>query len=401
MDLLIVAKQVLTGPAGDRLEQGAVLVTDGKIAAVGSEAELSAPEGVPTVHYPDSTVLPGLVNAHVHLAFDSGADPVATLRASDDETLAAGMAERARRLLDCGVTTARDLGDRGGLALRLRDRVARGEVAGPRILTAGVPLTVPGGHCWFLGGEVDGDEQIRARVRENAAAGVDVIKVMASGGQLTPGGADMWESQFDARQLRVIVAEASKAGLPVAAHAHGTEAITAAVMAGVSTIEHCTWLGQGGSYDPRPEIAEEMAARGIAACSAMSGNWRRLREAMGAERAERLFGRLRWLDELGVPLLIGTDAGLPGSVFDDLTSSLELYEHVGFSRERIIELATTGSATALGLGDTTGRVAPGFDADLLVVDGDPTTELTALRQVRLVVAGGRQHILRDSNRTVR
>lgn len=137
-------------------------------------------------------MLPGVINAHVHLAFHGGPDTVATLRATEDAALAAAMAQRAQQMLACGVTTVRDLGDRGGLAARLRDRIAAGELPGPRILTSGAPLTIKQGHCWFLGGEVAGPGELRPRVRALASAGVDLIKVMASGGQLTPNSPPMW-----------------------------------------------------------------------------------------------------------------------------------------------------------------------------------------------------------------
>ena len=158
----------------------------------------------------------------------------------------------------------------------------------------------PGGHCWFLGGEVDGPEQIREQVRRNAAAGADVIKVIASGGSMTPGGADMWEPQFTAEELRVIVEEAHQLGLPVAAHAHGTSSIRAAVDAGVDTIEHCTWLsGPGGAFQPDEKIAGDIVAVGIAGCTANANNWRPMAARFGAERAQQIVGRVGWLAERG------------------------------------------------------------------------------------------------------
>ncbi|MGH3622137.1 MAG: amidohydrolase family protein, partial [Sciscionella sp.] len=348
-------------------------------------------ESARRLRFPESTLLPGLVNAHVHLSLDAGEDPVASLLDSEAADVAAGTAERAGQLLRCGVTTARDLGDRAAGAVLLRDAVSAGELPGPRILAAVAPLTPPGGHCWFFGGEVDGERAIRDMVRRNAAVGADVIKVMASGGQITQGGANMWESQFDAAQLRVIVEEAARHGLPVAAHAHGTEAIVASVAAGVHTVEHCTWMAGPGQQERREDVALEMAARNIAVCSTSSSNWRMMVERMGEEVASRVYGRLSWMDSLGVPLLTGTDAGLRGSVFDDFVGALELYEWLGFGNDRIVELATVGSARALGLGEETGQLAEGFCADLLVVDGDPLTDLTALRDIRLVLAAGREH----------
>ncbi|MEV6671346.1 amidohydrolase family protein [Streptomyces sp. NPDC051162] len=393
MDLLVMAGRVLTEPGGGYVEDGAVFVQGDRIAAVGPRAEVEAavPGDVRRISLPDATVLPGLIDCHVHLAFDAGADPVGALQESDDAGLLLGMAKRAGQLVRSGVTTARDLGDRGGLAMRLRDAIAQGDVPGPRVLAAGRPLTVPGGHCWFLGGEVEGEEAIREMVRRNAADGADVIKVMATGGGLTKGGHATWESQFTADELRVVVAEARALGLPVAAHAHGTEGIAAAVAAGVNTIEHCTWMTDGG-FDAREDVVADIAAKGIQVCPAASPNWRAFAERFGYERADVLFARVRWMAEQGVSLIAGTDAGVPRAEFDNLVGSLEFFRYLGFPEARIIDMATVDAARALGIAEETGRLAAGYRADLLVVGGDPLDDLEALRDVRLVLAGGRPHV---------
>ncbi|MEC3979434.1 amidohydrolase family protein, partial [Amycolatopsis sp. H20-H5] len=155
------------------------------------------------------------------------------------------------------------------------------------------------------------------------------------------------------------------------------------------TIEHCTWLTGPGQLDLRDNVAIRMAAMDIAACSTSSRNWRAMVERMGDELANRVYGRLPWLEEHGVPLLAGTDAGLPGSVFDDAVGALELYEWLGFPRRRILEIATEDSARGVGLGAVTGRLEAGFSADVLVVGGDPLADLGALRDVRLVMIHGR------------
>lgn len=390
MDFLVCAGQVLTGPEGARTPDGAVLVRGDRIVAVGprEQVEAQAPAGALRVSRPEGTLLPGLIDAHVHLCFDAGPDPVTSLRDTGDTDLLLAMADRATRLLATGVTTVRDLGDRGGLALRLRDAVASGAVRGPRIVAAGAPLTPPGGHCWFLGGEVAGEAAIRERVRRNAEDGADVIKVMATGGGLTRGGPAIWESQFTAAELRVVVEEARAHGLPVAAHAHGADGIEAAVAAGVDTLEHCTWMGKGG-FDVREQVVADIASRGIRVCTAASPGWRAFAERFGQERAEELFARVRWMHEQGVRLISGTDAGVPGAVFDDLVSSLGFFRHLGLSPAQVLDMATTEAAAALGLGDETGMLAPGRRADLLLVDGDPLSDVEALREVLLVMADGR------------
>ncbi|MGH3882569.1 MAG: amidohydrolase family protein [Pseudonocardiaceae bacterium] len=330
MQLAISASQVLTGHAGHRFDRGAVLLEGSSIVA-----------------------------------------------------------GHARQLLDCGVTTARELGDRAGLSIALRDAIAAGEIAGPRILAATAPLTPPGGHCWFLGGEVDGPEQIRAQVRRNAAAGADVIKVMASGGSMTPGGADLWEPQFSTDELKLVVDEAHRLGLPVAAHAHGTSSIRAAVDAGVDTIEHCTWLSAPGVFEPDEQIARDIVAAGIAVCTANTNNWRPMAPRFGAQRAQQIVGRVRWLAEQGVRLITGTDAGM--GPFDNFPAALQGFARWDFTAERIIEMATVETADALGLANTTGQLAPGLAADLLVLAGNPLQDIAALGQLELVVAAGRLH----------
>ncbi|MGW2685699.1 amidohydrolase family protein [Streptomyces sp. NPDC001414] len=390
--MLITAGRILTG-SGTYLEDGAILVENGTIAAVGPRAQMdshSGPDGQ-RVAFPGATVVPGLIDAHVHLVFDGGSDPVATLHASDDESLVQDMRRRAHQLVSSGVTTVRDLGDRNHLALRLAAEIERGSVSGPRIVSAGTPLTAPGGHCHFLGGEVSGESAVRNLVQRNLTAGAAVIKVMATGGGLTKDGPKSWQSQFSTDELCALVDEAHRAGVPVAAHAHGTDGITAAVDAGVDTIEHCSWMTQDG-FGLRPDVVGRIVAQGIAVCPAVSPHWKMVPRVFGEERAKVLFGQVKQMAEAGVRLIAGTDAGVQRTGFDgSLAPALGFYAHLGIANDQVIDMATRLAAEALGLGETTGRIAPGFRADLLVVDGDPLSDLTALSQVRTVVAAGRVH----------
>lgn len=340
--------------------------------------------------FPDATVVPGLIDAHVHLAFDGGGDPVATLDESSDETLLADMRRRAEQLLRSGVTTVRDLGDRHGLALRLDEEIGLGGTPGPRIVSAGTPATPPGGHCHFLGGEVSGVDQVRDLVRRNLAAGAGVIKAMVTGGGLTKDGPKSWQSQFTPEELRALVDEAHEAGVPVAAHAHGTDGIVAAVEAGVDTIEHCTWMTSDG-FDLREDVLKKIVDDGIAVCPAVSPHWQMLPRFFGEERAATMFDLVRQMAEAGAKLIAGTDAGVQRAGFDGLVPALSFYAHLGLPTSRILDMATVDAADALGLGETTGRIAPGFRADLLVVERDPLEDLDALRAISAVIAAGRHH----------
>lgn len=393
MPILIKAGQVIVGPAHHRLADGAVLVEGERIVAVGPRASVAAQApGAMSLDYPNATLLPGLINCHVHVAFGVGLGAMTEAQEeTDDAKLLLAMAGRARQLLDSGVTTARDLGDRGALAVRLQEAIAAGEVPGPRLLTATAPLTPAGGHCWFLGGAIDDvtdANSLRAAVRRAETAGADVLKVMASGGGTTSGGAAMWESQFTTEQLKVLVDESHRIGLPVAAHAHGTDSIVSAVAAGVDTIEHCTWMSGGPAFAPREavsDIVDRIVDAGISVCPAHTYDWHFFAQLTGEEAATELLGRLRWLADRGVNLIAGTDAGL--APFDDL--GLPRLADWEFSPEWILDMATVRAAAAIGLPTTVGSLQSGFSADLLVVSGDPLRDLAALHDVEMVMARGR------------
>lgn len=394
---IIAADRVLPGAGAPEVPDGAVLVADGLVRDVGPRAEVlaRAPAGTPVADHPGASVLPGLIDSHVHLVFDASADPVAALAGVDDLDLLPAMASRARQLLDSGVTTVRDLGDRGGLARRLRDAIAAGLLPGPRVLAANTPLTVPGGHCWFLGGEVADHDELLAATRAHIASGADVLKVMATGGNLTPGGPQAWQRQFGADAIALVVREAHAAGLRVAAHAHGAVGVEAALAAGADTLEHCTFIPEAGPAagpDVRLDLVREIADRGVFVCPTFSRAFDLTRERIGHEAMGPWLDVARVLHEHGVRLMAGTDAGIAGARFDAYVTGLEWLARSGLANTDVLEMATTNAADGLGLGDRTGRLAPGFAADLVVVSGDPRADLAALRAVRLVLADGRAHL---------
>ncbi|MGE9696637.1 amidohydrolase family protein [Streptomyces sp. NRRL F-5630] len=351
--MLITGGRVLVD-SGTYLENGAVLIEGESIVAVGPREEIERRAGadVPRFEF-GGTVLPGLIDAHVHLVFDGGPDPVSTLRNATDHDLFEDMRRRGEQLLDSGVTTVRDLGDRGGLALRLAADIAERRTPGPRVVAAGTPATTVGGHCHFLGGEVSGQAEIRELVRRNLAAGAGVIKAMATGGGLTKDGPKSHQSQFSAEELAALVEEAHAAGVPVAAHAHGAD--------------------------------------GIAVCPAVSPHWRMLPRFFGEERAHAMFGLVRRMADAGVRLIAGTDAGVQRAGFDGLVPALGFYAHLGLPNATVIDMATSRAAAALGLAGITGKVAPGHRADLLLVHGDPLADLSALSGVHAVFASGLRH----------
>jgi imidazolonepropionase-like amidohydrolase len=387
--VLITADRVIAGPADQVTVDGAVLVESGMVAAVGVAAELDASVDaqVPRLRCPGATVMPGMTDCHVHLAFDAGPDPISAVAEADPGELSTSMADRAEQMLASGVTTVRDLGDRDALTMSLRASIDSGARVGPRIVAATAPLTSRGGHCGFLGGEVSTDDDIRAQIARNAAAGADLIKVMASGGALTPSGPRMWEAQFTPGQLHLIVEEAERHGLGVAAHAHGSETIAHCVAAGVRTLEHCSWrTAEGIVHDPA--VIRRMVEDDVAVCRCVSGDWQLFLDQMGPERAKAMVEVILEMREAGVRFIAGTDAGVPGARFGDYVGMLEFFASLGFAHAEILDMATVNAAHALGLSDT-GVLAPGKRADLIVIDGNPLTELGALRRIQHVFAAGR------------
>lgn len=242
---------------GDALVADPVVVLDGEtIRSVGLGPVI--PDGADVVDLGNATLLPGLIDTHVHLVFDSSADPVQSLAArNDDQALAAARAA-ALAAVRGGVTTLRDLGDRHYLTLALR-----GDPDLPTIVAAGPPITTPDGHCHFLGGATDATvDGVRGAVRRHVERGVDVIKIMASGGTMTPG-TRQEVAQFSAEVLAAAVDEAHRHGLPVTAHAHGTQAIRDAIDAGVDGMEHVSFWSAEGVDDPG-ELIDIIAQQGIA-----------------------------------------------------------------------------------------------------------------------------------------
>jgi len=376
---------------GSTLVAGPQVVIAGRtIASVHGPAG-PVPPGASVINLPGLTLMPGLIDTHLHLCFDATGDPIGHLERADDDTLRQQMAEAARRALRAGVTTVRDLGDRGYLALDLRDRDLAGQDEPlPTIVAAGPPITTPGGHCHFLGGAASGQPGLRAAVREHAERGVDVIKVMASGGNVTPGSL-AHVSQFDADALRAIVEEAHHQGLPVTVHAHSARSIADATAAGVDGIEHATFMTADG-VDAPEALIRAIAAQRIAVgwTVGLDPGQRGTAPPQIASRMAALMANRRRLHESGATLVAGSDAGVsPSKPHDVLPHAPQDLAAAGLSPAEILRAMTSRAAQACGLGHRKGRIAPGFDADIIAIDGNPLDDLAAIRRLRAVYAGGR------------
>jgi imidazolonepropionase-like amidohydrolase len=337
------------------------------------------------------TLMPGLIDVHVHLQFDGSAD----FEKESKELTTAGFATvkaviNAKRNLDAGVTTVRDLGGMGGASIDVARAVAAGIVPGPRIQAAGRALTVTGGHGHniALSREVDGPDAVRAAVREEIRAGATAIKLIATGGVLTPGIPATF-SAFTAEELEAGVREAHERNLPVAAHAIGANGIRAAVLAGVDSIEHCTQLSAA--------TAREMVARGtfrsptICAVRGILDHADRI-PGYAVEKAREIEADSkrshRTAIRAGVRHVCGTDAGTPFNPHGNAPQEVAYMVEWGMQPLAALRAATLNGAELLRTPDV-GTIEPGKRSDLLLVDGDPVEDPRALQGRKRVWQAGR------------
>lgn len=383
---------------GEREVRGgiAVVIREGQIAAVRAPGE-PLPEEWPVTEFPQATLLPGLIDMHVHLGGDSRDGALDRLPDFSDDELDAVIAESLRRQLAAGVTTVRDLGDRRWSVVDRRDEVeaAGTGVAGPTIVAAGPPITSVRGHCWAMGGEAAGAGQLREAVAERVERGVDVIKVMLSGGALTPG-TDAALCQFSDDEARLVVDLAHGAGLPVTVHAHGLAAVEQAMRIGVDGIEHCTCLAESGVV-VSDQLLETLVRQRITVCPTLGKTVDAVppaavlalmeRFGFAFQDRQRLAGRMH---RAGVRLVSGSDAGISsGKPHGILPMAVADLVAGGVPAADALASATSIAAEACGLGHRKGRLRVGYDADLLIVDGDLLGQVETLTRVAAVMVGGR------------
>jgi imidazolonepropionase-like amidohydrolase len=365
------------------IREADVAVEDGKIVAVGD-----APGADEEIDVSGQFVAPGLVDSHVHLMMDGRPDPASVL--ADSETMLAYRATaNLAAALEAGVTTVRDLGAPAMLALDAARAVEEGVVDGPRVLACGENVVMTGGHGHWFGREADGRAEVKKAVREQLKREADVIKCMATGGVLTEG-AITGAPELDEEELTALVETASAKRVPTAAHAHGTAGIKNAVRAGISSIEHGTFMDR--------EAAELMAEHGtywVPTAKALHG----IVEAgtdegipeyaveKAEETADAFEEAFEHAIEAGVSVAMGTDAGTPFNFHGDIPEELELMVEYGFSPDEALEAATVNAADLLGLSDV-GLVEDGYRADLVVLDSDPREDVSTWQTPTRVVTSG-------------
>lgn len=382
------ATRVFDGVSEHAIEGGAVVVDDGRIASVGPAADL--PAGTETTDLGDATLLPGLIDAHVHLVWSASAEPHEVVARESRALTVLRCAANCDLHLRAGVTTVRDVGATDGLSVDVARAVELGIFAGPRTIAAGRAIAMTGGHGWFLGREADGPDAVRHAVRGEMKAGAACVKLMASGGVYghaeEPG-----SPQLSVEEMRAGVTEAHKAGRKVAAHAYSVAAITNALDAGVDSIEHGSFLDRetagrmrdGGVYlVPTMSVYAAMSEKGPE-LGVPEYVTRKTAEVLDASREA-----LRLALEVGTPVAAGTDCGAPGHPHGTLPEELALMVEAGATPQQALRFGTSAAARLLGLGGELGSLEPGKRADLLAVTGDPLRDIRALEGVLLVLRDG-------------
>jgi imidazolonepropionase-like amidohydrolase len=370
------------------------------IAAVGPAASVQPPaEPHETLEFPQGAIIPGLIDCHAHLTFGTGDRPYEAIMEEDSgEVMVTRGIRNCKIHLSAGVTTVRDCGARNATALTLRESATSGLFDSPRLLVSGPPITPTRGHFWFCNGEADGVDGVRQRARFLIDQGVDLLKLMASGGGTR--GTDPAGAAYSVDELAVAVEEGHRAHKRVVAHCLSAASVVNAVEAGVDSLEHINFIQPDGSRRMDEPVAQRIVDQRVFVSPTIQTGYRRLQRLKAltspsaAETAqmndleyklETKLSFVRRLHESGARIVAATDAI---EEFGDFALGLELLTQAGMSPLQAIRAATGEAAEAIGVSDFTGTLRPKMEADLVVVDGNPAVDIRRVRAPLLVVRAG-------------
>lgn len=390
-DTIVVADLLYDGRRTEPLERPVISITAGKITSIEERSPAwSPPRHGQVLDLEGCTVLPGMIDAHVHLALvgDTADEAIAFAESASESDILDVMREHAEEALRGGVTTLRDCGSPHHTGVAARGILARGDWLGPRLLVSGRPITTAMGHCHWMGRIASTPAGVRAAVTELVTEGVDFIKVMVTGGMMTPG-SDPYYPQYNRDTLHALVAEAHSADRRVAAHVLSAEGLRLAIDSGIDTIEH-GWTITAARQDVDDALAAEMVNAGIYGSVTAHHALRTLLQNGDVDDLRRRLASHRHFRNAGVRTVVHSDAGTPGTRFSDFALSVEAFK-VGLetSVTEAIEAATALPAHAIGRGDDLGTVESGKRGDLIAVEGDLRDGPHVLRRIHTVLLRGR------------
>jgi len=394
---ILRAGHILNVHTGELKANQALVIEGEKIAQIAPSSEIKAGPGDTTIDLPDATLLPGLIDMHTHLTFDLNSLGYQGLGISTAREALHG-ARNARRTLEAGFTTVRNLGAFDYADIALRDAINDGDVIGPRIVASGPALGITGGHCdenllppafhFQAEGVADGVEAVQHKVREVIKYGADVIKICATGGVLSKGD-DPNASQYTLEEMKAIVADAHRLGRKVAAHAHGAEGVRWASEAGVDSIEHghlmddaaIATLKKNGTYLVPTLFLGEYMEKNMDRSDVPEYSKQKMRDVIAAMRKNtgKAFAA-------GVKVAFGTDAAVYPHGLN--AGEFHVYVQLGMTPLAAIQTATINASDLLGPKYLVGVLEPGKWADVVAVDGDPTKDVTILEHVKFVMKSG-------------
>ena len=397
-NMVIKGATILDVTNGDMIKNHVVIVKDGRIDAVSPARSSDIPKGIEVIDLQGHTLLPGLIDMHVHLTSGGGYHGYERLKLTDERRAILGVVH-AKQTLMAGFTTVRNVGAGSFGDVALRDAINDGDIPGPRMLVSGPPIGITGGHCsdnnllpaeYGISGEgvADGPWAARTAVRRNIKYGADLIKTCSTGGVLSKG-TKVGAPQYTVEELTALIDEAHSRGLKVASHAHGAEGIINALIAGADTIEHASFIDEEGirlaiendaalSMDiyVTEYILGEGASAGI------------LEESLEKERMTGATQRsnFRKAVEAGATIVYGTDAGV--YPHGQNAKQLSRMTRFGMTPLQALQSATTVAAKVMGLGYEVGKIEAGYAADFVAVEGNPIEQIELLEAPSAVIKGG-------------
>jgi imidazolonepropionase-like amidohydrolase len=395
--ILLTADRLWDGTGSPTLLRPVVRIAGESIDSVDRALLQPATCSGERVDFPGCTILPGLIDTHVHLvmsALETNEAIIAQVTSENDDQLLARIETNARAALRAGLTTIRDCGGTKTHVQQIRDRIRRGDIAGPDILACGAPITTTRGHCHWLGLVADSYEEVERAAQRMLAEDADFLKVMATGGNMTAS-SDPMKAQYDARTLLRIADIGRGANKHAAAHVLSRSALPSVVAARYRTIEHCDWRVEEFRYDFDPELAKKIVDQNQYVGLTMSGLARRAFlpqvkqfDISPVKRLDARFACERQMIEFGIRYTIHSDAGVRLCPIDQFALGLRAAEiELKLTPAEILRAVTSSAAEAICLPDR-GVLQAGKRADLIVVEGDPLRDLKCLKNVRAVMKAG-------------